>query len=547
MSAPSHAVTPPHRRPRLRGRAAVMRSIAVLVAIGIVWRCLRYALAFPIWGDEAFVAINFLHRDFAGMLKPLEYGQIVPVALMWAELAVTRWLGMSEYALRLLPFLAGVASVLLFRRFATTVLDPRSALMAVGIFAASYYPVRHGTEIKPYAFDLLVSLVLTAMAWGVYQQPRATGRWIALTMTAALGLWLSYPAAFVAAGIGLLLTCIIIRERSRSAVILWLAYGLCLSASFLGVFLISAGPHAETTWAPGSPDTLKYFGPGFPPITQPLRLPLWLIENHTGNMMAYPFGGKNGGSTLTFLLVLIGVVVLWRRQRALLLLLLAPLLFTFVAAAMQRYPYGYSARLAQHVAPAFCLLAGLGLATAIKASLQPRRVPQGIRIATLVLIGIAFVGIARDVAKPYKTISDRENRRVLRWLAENTGPRDQWISFNVPTAGVQHADDIYLRGGGAARYRLYLHRLAPVPLLWAPPPLEVRHPAGGRTWLINFRDARHTEGSPFPEKALADYVEILARTSGPPRHQVFALDKDQSIEFYQFPAVQDAELQAPAE
>lgn len=526
----------------MRGHGAVMASMAALSALGITWRCVRYGLGFPIWGDEAFVAINFLHRDFAGMIKPLEYGQIVPVVLMWGELAVTRLLGISEWALRLLPFLAGVASVLLFRRLALATLEARAALMAVGIFAVSYYPVRHGTEIKPYALDLLVSLVLTSLAWGVYRRPDAARRWVALTAAAAIGMWVSYPAAFVAAGIGLVLTYVVVRERTATSVTLWLTYSMGVAASFLAVFLICARPHADATWAPGSEDTLKAWGPGFPPVNQPWRLPLWLLDSHTGNMMAYPFGGRNGGSTLTFLLVLTGAVILWRRQRGLLLLLLAPLLFNFIAAAMQRYPYGYSARLAQHVAPAFCLLAGLGLATILRVSFPARRVPRAMRVATLVLASCAVIGIVADVIRPYKTFADWENRRVLRLLAEKTGPQDQWVSFNVPDHGIQHADNFYRRGGHGARHRLYLHRLAPVPLLWGPPAEQLRHPPGGRTWLIVYRDNR----GGFPEQALHRYVEVLSETGGTPRHEVFTFAKDQWIEVYEFSAASERAGPGPA-
>lgn len=40
--------------------------------------------------------MNFLHRDFAGMLRPLEYGQIVPVAYPvggeeWRQHADVHW------------------------------------------------------------------------------------------------------------------------------------------------------------------------------------------------------------------------------------------------------------------------------------------------------------------------------------------------------------------------------------------------------------------------------------------------------------------------
>ena len=51
-----------------------------------------------------------------------------------------------------------VAAVLAFCRKATT---RRTTLIAVAILAASFYPVRHAAEVKPYATDLLVSLVLT--------------------------------------------------------------------------------------------------------------------------------------------------------------------------------------------------------------------------------------------------------------------------------------------------------------------------------------------------------------------------------------------------
>lgn len=93
-----------------------------------------------------------------------------------------------------------------------------------------------------------------------------------------------------------------------------------------------------------------------------------------------------------------GAIVLWRRNRLLLLLLVSPLLFTLAAAAMHRYPYGYSARLAQHMAATFCLLAGLGLAGAIR-RLSPARVASEVLgTATVVLVAIGIVGIIRDVS-----------------------------------------------------------------------------------------------------------------------------------------------------
>jgi hypothetical protein len=83
----------------------------VTIVLGLLWRTVRYALAFPLWGDEAYVAVNILTRDLAGLARPLEFFQIVPPGFLWVEWLVVHGLGSGERALRLVPYLAGVVSV----------------------------------------------------------------------------------------------------------------------------------------------------------------------------------------------------------------------------------------------------------------------------------------------------------------------------------------------------------------------------------------------------------------------------------------------------
>lgn len=521
--------TRPGHRKRTLARLALY-----LVIINLVWRCVRYALGFPIWGDEAFVAMNLLNRGFAGMIAPLEYAQIVPLGFLWGELAVTRVLGISEWALRLLPFLMGLLSMVVFWRWAGKILDTRTALLAVAVFAASYYPVRHATELKPYSGDLLMSLVLIWLGWAVYQRPDRLGRWALLMVTAAAGVWLSYPSVFVAGGVGLLLSYLAARRRSAALTGLWLAYGLCTVASFAVMYFAYARPHAAAAWPADAPWTIDTWGDGFPPLARPLRLPLWLLDVHTGNMLAYPVGGVNGGSALTSVLVLIGIVSIWRTRRALLLLLLGPLAFALVAAAMHVYPYGTSARFTLYMAPAFCLLAGVGLMSAIKTLCPPRRIFRCIGITAGVMAIIAVSGIARDLAQPYKAVWDDENRRAVQWLAEQSGPDDLWVSFNAPDPKLTYADNLYRRGGSGARHRYYLRRLAPVPLHWAPEPTDVAGTPGSHVWLVVFKDSRVS----FPEKLLDTYMQTLRERLGEPQARSFPLHHkryDMEIVIYRFP------------
>src|SRR5690242_14202841 len=90
-----------------RGAAAA----AVLVGIALrLWQL----LSFPaVWVDEAALVRNVLDRDAASLLAPLDYGQVAPPGLLVGAKLATALLGDSEIALRLLPFAAGIAAVVL--------------------------------------------------------------------------------------------------------------------------------------------------------------------------------------------------------------------------------------------------------------------------------------------------------------------------------------------------------------------------------------------------------------------------------------------------
>ncbi len=299
----------------------------MVVISGLIWRTVRYALAFPLWGDEAYVAVNFLTRDFAGLTRPLEYFQIVPPGFLWAEWLAVRSFGTGERALRLVPYLAGVASLLLFWRFCREVATRRTVLLAVAMLAASFYPVRHSTEVKPYAIDLLISLALLSTGWATGRDIRSSRAWLGLFGVTIVGVWCSYAAVFPAASVALFLGARVFRERSMSLATLWVTYGLILTLSWGIVFVTYARPQSRAAEFLPHLETWK---DAFPPMAEPWRLPGWLLDVHTGNMLAYPYGGNNFGSTLTTLLVIAGCSRMGRRRAR------RPLLFLLLGAAALR-------------------------------------------------------------------------------------------------------------------------------------------------------------------------------------------------------------------
>jgi hypothetical protein len=508
---------------RRLGCPSLAQATLIVVVAGLFWRTVRYALAFPLWGDEAFVAVNFLTRDLVGLTRPLEYFQIAPPGFLLVEWLAVHAFGTGERALRLVPYLAGVASLVLFWRFCREVGSRRTGLLAVAMLAASFFPVRHSTEVKPYAIDLLVALMLIAAGWAVGRDLRSYRAWLALFGVTIVGVWCSYAAVFPAAGVALFLGARIVHERSIRLVALWLSYGLMMTLSWWIMFVTFADHQARAAhFLP----LLETWRDAFPPLAEPWRLPWWLLDMHTGYMLAYPYGGNDFGSTLTTLLVVAGCIRMARRRarRPLLFLLLAPLPVALVAAALHRYPYGTSTRVMLYMAPAFCLLIGEG----IMALLQLRRwTSRGPLIMAGLMALIPLVCTAFNVVSPYKAYDDVLHRSLASWVASRTAPGDQWVVFNGASPPPQVKDLMVMpwlqRVGGA---HFYLLKYAPVPLRWEPAPETVQPNTGGKIWLII---QNHGDADYFPEDRLLAYQRAFDERLGRPLATTrFSLPHDES-------------------
>ncbi|MFO0837623.1 MAG: glycosyltransferase family 39 protein [Phycisphaerae bacterium] len=518
---------------RRQTRSAAHTWALVLLSAGIAARLVRYALDFPLWGDEAFVAVDFLFRDYAGFLKPFTYGQIIPLFYSWGTLAVSKLAGTSEFGLRLLPLVASVLSLALFWRFAKAHATRWAAALAVGFLGSAYYPIRHAVEVKPYATDLLTSLVLTMVAWGVWRNPRSAARWCGLVVLATLAPWCSYPAIFVCGAIAVFLA---VRWRRADgpaaepnyraapaglvlgpARIGTVAFSLMFVASFVWMYEVYGHPQAEFG---AHLIEIRMWTESFPPIRRFWELPLWLITTHAGNMLAYPNGGKNGGSVVTLICVIAGVVTLWRTNRPLLLLLLGPLPLNFIAAAMERYPYGSTVRVSMYLAPAICLLAGIGLEALLRTFVAPSRVRRSAHIAAAVLGLFAAGSVVIDLVQPYKKEANYVSRQTVRDLAADSNPGDRWIIFNSLRQEIDYAPWIASWKGDGAQFIYYVTRLSRAEVLWAPRAEEITPNQRGRTLLLAFRGANFPV---FSQTQFDAYLARLEATLGTPTKNTHVL------------------------
>ncbi len=405
---------------RLPSPTLLRRATWVFLALGVTIRLVRYLLNYPLWGDEAFVAVDFLDRGYRDLLRPMTYHQICPIGFLWAERTAVKLLGFHEWSLRLVPILCALASMVLFRRLAALLVGGVPGLLALAVFAVSYYPIRHSAEVKPYASDLLAALALLVPAAEWLRRPEQARRWAwtlaALGPLAVLG---SHPVAFVVGGVALALVRPAWRGRQAGTL---LPFGLFLSgsaATFLALYLgftavqardVSAGPMTE------------YWSEAFPPRTSAVALLRWLAEVHTGHMFAYPAGGAHGLSLVTALAVLAGLVTLIaRRNRPTLALLAGPFALNLLAAAVHAYPYGETPRVMQYAAPATCLLAGLGVDRLFSWTRTPGRRTRRTVVALAALAATGSALLVGEILSPGRSTCDQRSREFARWLWSEKG------------------------------------------------------------------------------------------------------------------------------
>ncbi|WP_165071003.1 hypothetical protein [Paludisphaera rhizosphaerae] len=384
----------------------------MLVALGVAVRLVRFLVDYPIWHDEAFLAASLWDRNFLELARPLEYGQVAPWMFLVIERLFVLALGYNELTLRLFPTLCSIASVVVFRHLASRVVRGWGLVLATGILAAAWYPIRHGNEIKPYGSDLLAALLILTFAVEYLRRPESARWWWIGAAALPLLLAVSYPAVFVAGGVVAAAAPAILLRGNNRVRVAWTAYGAVLLASFLTIYLAATSAQQQ---AMGTHYREGYWKESFPPLDQPAWIPVWLIDQHAGNLMAYPVGERKGGSSGTLICALVGLLALWRSGRkTLAATLTAPFALGIVAAFLGKYPYGGEARIVQYLAPSACLAAGLGMAVAASRIRRPSlaaRVPR-LLLTAMVLLAVGLM--VKDLAMPYRVYKDVHAREFAR-------------------------------------------------------------------------------------------------------------------------------------
>ena len=410
-------------------RGTHARLLAVILVIGVALRVWAYAANTALWLDEILIARNILELPLGHLLtRPLQLDQVAPRGFLFVEKLAVLAFGDRELALRLFPFLCGIASLFLFRRLAERTLTGFAVPFAVALFALGLPFVTFAVQVKQYMVDATAAILLLTLALGLRREGTATPHLIIVGLTGAVISWFSQASVVVMAGIGVGIGIDWLVRRDRSALrVLLVTMPLWALAA---VIAIVVGMKSMT---PSTREFMDdFWRTGFFPL--PLRSPAQLKWFWDQGLTVFtdPTLLRYRLPALYLVLAIAGMVVMWRRNRTIALVLLGPIAVALVAAVAHQYPF--RGRLILYLVPVFVLAIGaaadwlrLTVARVTPAFGKPlgAAVMAALFIPPLVTIGTTL--------PPYEI---DHTRTMLAHLQRNRQPGDVVHVFPLSRVGV---------------------------------------------------------------------------------------------------------------
>lgn len=397
----------------------ISRLAWLLLGFGVVIRTIQYGANRALWADEAKLALNLVDRSYGELLQPLDYDQIAPVGFLWAEKGIVQLFGQTEYALRLVPFVAGLASLILFYRLASSILSlsgwngsgkpsaapihsaqsvelgvppesvgsdatadafvkvhktersptafgslylsPIALPIALLLFVCSSDLVYYASEVKQYSSDVAIALLLSLVLLEV-RRPVLSQKQVAIaSVVGAIALWCSHPAVFVLTGIELTYLVSALRPRRKNRRFhphdsKKIQWGKRFI--MYGAWSLSFAAFYGVTILnhPAEGTLTTSWDYTFPESWTDLDWLFYALKRFFRNPLRFP----DGIDEVAIALFLLGCFALARRTSGRLCFLLAPIGVTLVASYLQRYPF--RDRLVLFLVPYFMLLLAVGAA-----------------------------------------------------------------------------------------------------------------------------------------------------------------------------------------
>ena len=156
--------------------------IAILLGFGLrIYRLGTYGL----WFDE--VITIFQSEDIGAMHNSL----IATPPLMIILVHLWRYLGQSDFVLRLLPMIFGLLSIFAIYKVGKTLFNQRVALLGAFLLSVSPFHIYYSQELRPYSLFTFLSLMSLHLLIRALKEDRFA-LWVGYVVFTALGLYAHY-------------------------------------------------------------------------------------------------------------------------------------------------------------------------------------------------------------------------------------------------------------------------------------------------------------------------------------------------------------------
>jgi len=389
------------------------RGVPVLaVLLGLVLRLREYTFNRSLFPDEVTLTHDVVGRTFGQLLHVNPNGQAAPIGWLWTSKVATVVFGQHDLTLRLVPFLASVAALLLFPYVGRELVGRWAMPAALLLFATSPALIYYASEAKQYSSDVTCTLLALAITLAVHQRRPGPRPALAWALLASGVIWFSQPGILLVALGGAVLA---LRWLRRPQGLRWLIVAAVPPLVVLGIdYVVVLRDQAAST-------LLKnYWAAGSPPAPLQLRSASSWLYRDVNDALGDP--GHLAHPVLVLTLCAVGALVLVSRRawRWPTLLLLSPLLIAVIVGVARVYPLRQ--RLALYLLPLVYLLMCSGLRV-LDQALRPRlRVWGQGAVAAVVAVALGVTagpGFSRGVQVLARPLDHSAGRQALQFIADH--------------------------------------------------------------------------------------------------------------------------------
>lgn len=282
--------------------------------------------------DEVNLVRNLHERGYSELLQPLSYNQFAPIPFLILGKFCVSIFGYYEWAIRLYPFVCGIAAVLLFYCILTRLDLLIGGLYPLLLMASGLLYVRYATEFKQYSSDEMITMLIVLMA--IDFNPIKTRRKKLLLTWCAMGsiaIWFSMPSIFVLAGVGISFLFSALQLKERKLIIVVGLIGLIWIGNFLLNYFLLLQPSIAS-------DYLQSWHKGYFLFLFPSTKQEW---QQNADVLSTYWGAIGGHWVLSFLmnlaLYIYGTIVVFRKYLSFAIILFLPIILLLITTSLHQY------------------------------------------------------------------------------------------------------------------------------------------------------------------------------------------------------------------